>query len=307
MSPTSLSPLDLAFYGVTLVSVVILALGTVRAYQIARLFVNRTYRLRAYWGSGLMFVIMFGSALNFVTLPSSAVGVILGGVPFSVIILFLMAFLDQGIFVAMDGDIFHREILHWRSLRYAVYAVLIVSAVVQDVSYLLPVISSISADSLLVQLGSNQILVLVPVLFAYAVVALVIGGRRTSDRTMKRHIRLLGGGFVCFIVSFPFFASTDLGTLFANTLIIFANLFLYLAVMSLSSFGKVERLPPAGSEGAMASPSTPISSLMSYRPRTDPPAFFRLFRRRGMLSTGSKYYSRDGNVPESPPTQNGGN
>jgi hypothetical protein len=234
--------------------VVILALGTIRAYQIARIFVNRTYRLRAYWGSALMLVIMAGTALNFVTLPNTALGVILGAIPFSVIIIFLMAFLDQGIFVAMDGDIFHRRILRWPSLRFAVYAILVSSAVAQDISYLAQAVYPSAGGSFLVVLGVNQLIILVPALFAYAVAALVIGGRRTFDRTMKKHIRLLGYGFVCFIVSFPFFASTNLGSLFANTLIIFANLFLYLAVMSLSSVGKMEQVHASASERVGASP-----------------------------------------------------
>lgn len=218
----------------------------------ARVFVNKTYRLRAYWGSGLMFVIMFGTALNFVTLPNTELADILGSIPFSAIILFLMAFLDRGVLVAMDGDIFHRDILRWSTLRYPVYAILVASAIVQDVSNVLAAVSPAAGNSLWVQLGAFQILILVPALFAYPVVALAIGGRRTSDRTMKKHIRLLGLGFLCFIVSFPFFDTTDLGSLFANTLIIFANLFLYLAVMSLSSVGRIGRQDVA--------PASPLST-----------------------------------------------
>ena len=223
----------------------ILALGTVRGYQIGRFFVNRTYRRRAFWGSALMFVIMFGTSLNLVTLPNTTAADIAGTIPFSVIVLFLMAFLDQGIYVAMDGDIFHREILRWGSARRVVYPVLILSVVISDFAGALGATSPSASASPLVQAAAIQIDAFVPLLFAYAVVALLIGGRRTADRTMKRHIRFLGAGFLCFIASFPFFASTDIGSLFANTLIIFANAFLYLAVMSLSSVGKVERGGPA--------------------------------------------------------------
>jgi hypothetical protein len=249
------SLVDVATTVVVIISVAILALGTFRALQIGRYFVNRTYRLRAYWGGALMFVIMLGTLLNFVSFPNSALGDLLSFAPFGVIILFLMAFVDQGIFVAMDGDFFHRDILLWRSTRRAVYAVLILSEAVELASYLLAGQSASASGSAFVTLGEGQNLAVVPILFAYAVAALVIGGRRTADRTMKKHIRLLGYGFFCFIVAFPFFASTDLGFLFANTLIVFANLFLYLAVMSFSSVGRVEKEP--GAPGAAVAPQRP--------------------------------------------------
>ena len=230
-------------YTSVLVSVAVLGLGTARALQIARAFVNRTYRQRAYWGALLMLSICLGTATNLVTFPATSLGAVLTFLPFALIVVLLIAFVDRGIEVAMDGDFFHRDILRWRSGRWAAYAAIILSFASLFPSYYFAYNPEV-ANSLWVQLGSYQVAVVVPVVFAYAVTALVIGGRRTSDRTMKRHIRRLGYGFFAFIVSFPFFiVGSGVLAVFPNVLIIVANVFLYLAVMSLSDIGKVEALP----------------------------------------------------------------
>ena len=238
----SLDLLDIVAYASVLVSVAVLGLGTARALQIARAFVNRTYRQRAYWGALLMLSICLGTATNLITFPATSLGAVLTFFPFAVIVVLLIAFVDRGIEVAMDGDFFHRDILRWRSGRWAAYAAIILSFVFLFPSYYFAY--SPELNSLWVQLGSDQVAVVVPVIFAYAVAALVIGGRRTSDKTMKRHIRRLGYGFFAFIVSFPFFiVGNGVLAVFPKVLIIVANVFLYLAVMSLSDIGKVERLP----------------------------------------------------------------
>lgn len=239
------------YYVANVVALVILAFGAFRAFQIGRFFVNRTYRSRAYTGGALMFVIMLGTSTGLITLPNSDFGVAVGELAFGAILVFLMAFLDRGIFVAMDGDIFHRDILRWKSARLAAYAVLIASVIVANAADFLPY----SGSSLIVVLATNQLLVVVPILFAYAVVSLLVGGRRTPDRTVKRHIRLLGIGFTFFIVAFPFFGVTaDAAIVFANVVIIFADWFLYRAVMSLSDVGKVRALEQVG----LTSGATPV-------------------------------------------------
>jgi hypothetical protein len=162
--------------------------------------------------------------------------------------------LDRGIFVAIDGDIFHRDILRWRTVRIVVYPVLVLSLALEEAVYYFTLAYS-NATSSFAQLGTYQILVVVPVVFTYSVAALLVGGRRTSDRTMKRHIRLLGFGLLCFIVSFPLYSTTEIGNLSANVLTLFANYFLYLAVMSLSSVGKVESPEVLGSPALV--PSAP--------------------------------------------------
>lgn len=237
------------------VSALILGLGAARAFQIARLFVNRTYKLRAYWGGLLMLVILVGTLSGYVDFPETPAGVVLSYIPLGAILLFLLVFVDRGIFVAMDGDMFHRNVLLWRSARLVLYPALIISSVAETAGGVVLLPSS-APGGFIAQLLYYQSIAVVPAIFAYAVAALVIGGRRTADRTMKRHIRLLGVGFLCFIVSFPFFGLPPLGSLFANSLIIFANFFLYLSVMSLSSVGKLEKAPiqpgpapPAGPAG----------------------------------------------------------
>jgi uncharacterized membrane protein len=246
---------DFVTYAAILASVVILALGTVRAIQIGHAFVNRAYRLRAYWGALLMFSICLGTLTNFINFPATSLGAVLMFFPFAIIVFLLLAFVDRGIEVAMDGDFFHRDILHWRSMRGVAYAAVMVTFLLLLPSYYFEYAPDM-ANSPLVQLGADQILFVVPVVFAYAVTALIIGGRRTADQTMKRHIRRLGFGFLAFIVSFPFFiAGSGILVLFPNVLIIVANWFLYRAVMSLSSIGKVEREP------GLSGPAPPAPAL----------------------------------------------
>ena len=258
----SFDPFDALNYVLIVVSIGILAFGAARAYQIARAFVNRTYRARAYWGCLLMAAIGLGTANNFVMYPTTSLGSVLTFFPFAIIVVLLLAFVDRGVYVAEDGDFFHREIWRWHTLRKVAYAATVGTFLALLPSYYNYYVPDV-ANSPLVQIGADQVAVVVPLVFAYSVGALVIGGRRTSDLTMKRHIRMLGYGFFAFIMAFPFFIAVSSGPLevVPNALIIFANWFLYRAVMSLSNVGKIDR-SLATDSGPSAAPG-PLSTLIS--------------------------------------------
>jgi hypothetical protein len=102
---------------------------------------------------------------------------------------------------------------------------------------------------------------------SYSAAALVVGARRTPDRTMRRFVRMLGLAIICMVLFFtvwiPFapFSLTvqDLGSLISECFIPAAAYFLYLAVMSLSSVGRVEEVATTSKPGESATvpPSHP--------------------------------------------------
>jgi hypothetical protein len=236
----------------TAAGLVPLVVGVVRSFQMARVFVNRIYRSRAYLATVLMLTIIMITPFSYLSVPDTAIGNLLGILPLFALLLALLAFVDRGIKVAMEGDFFHRDILHWRALSRYAYAALLISLVVASVS--LFSVGGSDTSPLPDVVGVYQLLVVNTVVFGYSVVALVIGGRRTPDQIMKRHIRLLGYGLIFFVISFPFFSGSPIENLAANVVIIFANLFLYLSVMSLSDVGRVGRLEiPAPAQVAVAS------------------------------------------------------
>lgn len=191
--------------------------------------------------------ISLGTLSGFAAYPANSLGAILSFLPFAAIVILLLAFVDRGIAVAKDGDFFHRDVWLWSRMRVLAYAATVGTFLVAALGSYFEYVPSV-ADQSFVQVSADQIIVVVPAVFVYAVGALVVGGKRTSDQTMKRHIKMLGVGFLAFVVSFPFFfAQGGVLALFPNLLIIIANYFLYLAVMSLSSFGKIEKLGSSAS------------------------------------------------------------
>jgi hypothetical protein len=227
---------------IALAGIVVLGLGFVRAIQMARAFVNRAYRSRAYWAALLMLTIVVGNFSGFISFPEGTLGRALSYVPFIVLLLVLLVFVDRVIRVAMEGDFFHRDILRWRTVGKATYPALVVSMAISASTSYQVIGSSAPAPSALVLAAYFQLVVVIPLVFGYSVAALIIGGRRTPDRVMKRHIRLLGYGLLCFVVGFPFFSGGPLENLFGNLMTLFADLFLYFSVMSLSLLGRVEKM-----------------------------------------------------------------
>lgn len=255
LSPTSFDLMAVATDLILLAGVVALGLGSVRALQMARAFVSDAYRSRARWAALLMFTIVIGNLSGFVTFPNNELGGALSYAPFVVLMVVLLIFVDRVIRVAMEEDFFHRDILRWRALGRATYPALLVSLVLGVLASYPVLVSQTTAVSAVLFAAYFQTVVVVPVVFGYAGIALVVGERRTADRVMKRHIRLLGYGILSFVIAFPFFSGNAAEALFANIVTLAADLLLYFSVMSLSSLGRVR---PLQEGGAGATPPSPI-------------------------------------------------
>jgi hypothetical protein len=214
----------------------IMVFASYRAVEIGRVLVKGAYRSRAFWSSAVMIIIVISNLAG--VLP----------VPFPVflipILIVILAFVDSSIRVAQEMDFFHRSALGWQGVRKPLYVILLLSSVIFVWALLFT-----SLDTLPAQLGASQFFAVVAILFSYSAAALIVGARRTPDRTMRRFVRMLGLAIVSMVlyltiwIPFAPFSTTvqDLGNMISYFFTVAAAYFLYHAVMSLSTLGRVEK------------------------------------------------------------------
>jgi hypothetical protein len=234
-----------------LLGLLILSFASYRAVVIGRALMRGAYRSRAFWSGAAMLVIIISTLAG--VLP----------VPFPVllvpIMIILLAFVDSSIRVAQEMDFFHRNTLGWQIVRKPFYVILLASSVLFDWALLFT-----SVDSLPTLLAAGQYFAVVGLVLSYSAAALIVGARRTPERTMRRFVRMLGLAIVCVVVYLtiwipfsPFNADVqDLGNMISFFFIPGAAYFFYRAVMSLSPLGRVEKDPVAtklGGSGAVPS------------------------------------------------------
>jgi hypothetical protein len=231
--------LNAAGVPVALVAIGIFLFGTYRAFAIGKVLVRGTYRNRALWSGGTMIgLVLLIIASN---LPPSNP---LSPLSFLVIMVVLFAFVDSSIKVAQEMDFFHRSLLGWGRLRKPAYVILIGISLVGMLGFIFaPTNSVLSGVGVLLwfSVGAGSI--------AYGAAALLIGARRTPDRSMQRFVRMLGMAIICMVLFFtiwlpftPFSVTVqDLGSLISELFLPAAAYYLYLAVMSLSPVGHVEK------------------------------------------------------------------
>jgi hypothetical protein len=214
-----------------IVIVGILLLATYRALKIGSSYVSSAYRNRAYWLAALAIIFIITDLNVYVTYPNTALGWIFNrndyNLPFLVELAFAFAFIDSVNLVAMEIDFFHRNTLYWKQLRIPSYAVFLVNILVLSTSTL-PLFNVLSS-------------VLPAVCAGYAIVVLIVASRRTRDRTMKRHTRLLGYAFVIFLASVLVFSLPTYGNLLSDLLVIIFAYLIYLATLSLSPLSRIEK------------------------------------------------------------------
>ena len=227
----------------------LLLFSTFRGISIGRAMVDSVYKKRAFWmaaSTGFLFAAL--ATTNF--LPQSAVGSI--GPQFVVAPLYYVAFLtifafvDRSILATMEEDFFHRDTLSWREVRRPLFSAWLVFGFYSTVIYnwyqsiyaVTPVWMGV------IDFFSNAIV------FAglgYLGAALMVGARRTPDRTMKKFVRDFG----LFLISFAIGAILgsigpfDFGwivQLAGSAFLAIAFFCLYLTVMSLSPLGKIDKL-----------------------------------------------------------------
>ncbi|HUI86836.1 MAG TPA: hypothetical protein VLY21_06750 [Nitrososphaerales archaeon] len=244
-----------AQYPIYLLGLAIFLFATYRAFTIARVLVKGAYRNRALWTGGTAFaLILFEYAT---TLPASNP---LGISAFFLILLILFAFVDSSIRVAQETDFFHRSPLGWQRLRKPLYGIILGYTGIGALLILI-IGSTVAAISLT---GEVLWFIIAGVSLTYSAAALVVGARRTPERSLRRFVRMLGLTIICMVLFFtawiPFipFSQTvqDFGSLVSEVFIPLAAYFLYLAVMSLSPVGRVEEAPaqPSAQAGASVKP-----------------------------------------------------
>ncbi len=225
-----------------IVADIVLAVAAYRGIEIGRAFTSRLYRSRATWAVAIVLVAFLSDLTNIVpfsTLLSSLSSFIL----LVMLILVVFVFVDVSILTTIELDFFHSNTLRWRQGRFVGYLLLF-----GDVGFVFLVgsiaglpgtpawINSLAGSS---AFNAQAGLAIFGVL-AYSAAALIVGARRTRDKTMKRHLLLVGSAFLLFIVS----TLNDLTfaiELLNDFLALLGPCVIYLALMALSPVGRVEK------------------------------------------------------------------
>ena len=231
-----------------IVTSVVAILVAARGLEFGRAFVSGVYRNRAFWIAALGVVTVLQALPGFV--PNLA-NVMVGAVPlFEVtwftLLLAYFAFVDSTILVTLQMDFFHRDALRWRKARIPILLVLVI--------FVAAILFSLLGT---IQSPGNSLFIGIPLLVSlffsipYSGVALVIGVRRTQDRTLKRHLTLLALVFILYISNFVeasvTFNNPGTASILLDDLFILGGVYvLYQAVMTLSPVGRIE----AGMAGA---------------------------------------------------------
>lgn len=238
-------------YAAALLAFPILLIATYRAFGIGRALMRGVYRNRAYWiGAVAVDLVFFVAAADF--LPSNSP---LAIPAFLLTFVVLIVFIDTSIRVAREADFFHRSILGWERVRKPFGVLLFASSALSFGTILAVGLNSYTTTAVGL-LGVLQLFAVAALIFSWGAAALTIGARRSADKTLRRFAKMLGltvVGFVLFLtVWIPFipFGATaeDLGSTISEFCFVVGCYFLYLAVMSLSPVGRVEKEVSAASE-----------------------------------------------------------
>ena len=220
----------------------IFLLATYRALSIGRVLLGGVYRDRAFWTAGTLIALILLTLAS--GLPTTGPLYLLSALAFVLIFVVLFAFVDSSIRVVQEMDFFHRSPLGWQRYRKPSYALLVGFLSVGGTLALFAPSNSIPGlIGVLLWFGSGGTFLI------YSAAALVVGARKTPDRTLRRFVRMLGFAIICMVLFFttwiPFAPFSlmlqDLGSLISTFFIPAAGYFLYLAVMSLSPVGHIEK------------------------------------------------------------------
>lgn len=248
----------------------ILILGIYRALQMRGAFVNQAYRSRATWSVFLMLIILILFASFYATIPSFGILAVIGVLPFLATLLTFFAYADRSVLVAMETDFFHRNTLAWVRLRKPAYLIFMACIVVVIIS---AVFISTTAEQtpLLADIGTFTIGVVIPGLLAYSAAALIVGAKRSSDRTLRRSILLFGLALATLVLNLVLTNPLTQGTLpfvVVNDGTALVGIYLiYRSVMSLSPLGRVEKNAAQTSQagGSSALPQRNSRGIKSSR------------------------------------------
>jgi hypothetical protein len=219
----------------------LMVLGTFRSVQMERAFVDRVYKSKALWSAALMVSILLSTVSTIVPTPTTGLWSLIEALPLLLVVVVAYAFVDRTVLIAIRSDFFHRNVIGWMKFRLLGYILAFTGTLGAVLAGTL--VSSSSATPLWATLASDVFIVVVPLTLGYAAVAMVVSARRTADRTLKRHILLLGISLACFAAILASFAAptTDFFVLLTDALNVASLYVLYSAVMKLTSLGRVSR------------------------------------------------------------------
>ncbi len=253
-----------------LTSGAILAFAAYRAMRMGRAFVSPLYRSRAHWTAGAIMLLVV-SVLGYLISPPSSTQPALITLPGPLIVfevfpmlallgflVAIFAFVDRTILVTMDMDFFHRSVFRWPKVRVPFYVLLflgLMEALGNSILGGLPP-SQVSRWEIYavgsIPTGDGSwfplfLFALIIVVFGYPAAAMVAGVRRTSDMTLRKHVRFLGVAIIGFFAALATdtlttysLASYPSASLVPEVLYIMTAYLFYRVVMSLSPIGKIE-------------------------------------------------------------------
>lgn len=247
----SLDPVLIANVGALVVSWAVAALAAYRSFTMSRAFVSPIYRRRANWMVAIgLLVILNGIWSSTTVLSSTSIGTFFAGIVLALLLVAVLRIVDTGVSIAIESDFFHRDVIRWRSLRLPAYA----SALVGVIALVYAITASQAgpaiqeADYLWIVVGFFTCLIALPAVYGYAAIALLIGSRRTADRTLKAYVKFLGLTMGAIVLEFLLLlivegpaSSFSLPALPANLSSVLLSYLIYRAVMSLSGLGRVEK------------------------------------------------------------------
>lgn len=227
-------------YAITGVVFLILAFGITRALEIRRAFVNPIFRSRATWMVLLMLVIIIVNIVSLFPVPDTGLASLAGFLPFLALILVIYLYVDGSVLVAMETDFFHRESFGWSKARWPVGICLFASMVVLVVvSLIVPATAAIPFWDVVAE---NAAFAVIPIILAYCTVALVVGARRSANRSLRKSILFFGIALstlvLTLIATFPLAQGSLAYVILDQGTSLVAVYLLYLSVSSLSPLAR---------------------------------------------------------------------
>ena len=233
--------------GGTAIIVGILVLGIYRAMEMRGAFVSGIYRSRATWSTLLMLVVIVTMLDNYVPFPSSGIlylfGLVFVNGGFIALLFVIVAYADRSVLVAIETDFFHRDTLSWSRVRWPAAIVFVTFVIGLNIGG--AVLTPDEQSSLLGVLINDLFFLVVAGILSYLTAALIVGSRRSADRTLRRSILLLGLALSTLVLSIVATSFVNPGTLpyvivQQGTGIVGIYL-IYRSVMSLSPLGRVQK------------------------------------------------------------------
>jgi len=210
-------------------------LAVYRSLTISKSLVTRVYRTRAYWLAVLMIIYAAFSLVPTISAIESDISDIL----FFMFLFALLIFIDSNVAVGREIDFFHKDILHWHTVRVPLFAAIIGGTAVA----ILAIVESFGSSS---GIGFFVYFAILGVAFTYSGAAMLVIARRSYDRTMKKFVRMLGFAILSYVLFLTLFIPLDaiypsLGDVVTSFITIAAAYFFYRAAMSLSPISRIQK------------------------------------------------------------------